>query len=77
MGGCWRRPATAGDDGIVRLWSAATGAELRRVGSSADRLHGVAFLPDGTSLAATGYGPDVRLWDLADLLGAPSDAAPQ
>jgi WD40 repeat protein len=39
--------AMAGDDGIVRLWSLATGAELRHLGGSADRLVGMAFSPDG------------------------------
>jgi WD40 repeat protein len=61
--------ATAGADGIVRLWDLATGAELR-VGEPGDRLTAVAFAPDGRLLAATGTDADIRIWVLADLLGA-------
>ena len=65
-----RMLATAGDDGVVRLWDLATGTELRRVGGPDDRLTGVAFSPDGRMLAATGNDADIRLWDLAEILGA-------
>jgi WD40 repeat protein len=61
--------ATAGDDGIVRLWDVATGAELRQIRSPEERLSGVAFSPDGRLLAATADDADIRLWHLADLTG--------
>jgi Tol biopolymer transport system component len=65
-----RMLATAGHDGVVRLWALSTGTELRRVGEPGDRLTGVAFSPDGRMLAATGLDADIRLWLLADPFGA-------
>jgi WD40 repeat protein len=61
--------ATAGADGVVRLWDLATGMELRQVSEPGNRLTGVAFSPDGRMLAASGTDADIRLWDLAELLG--------
>jgi WD40 repeat protein len=66
-----RRLATAGCDGVVRLWSVATGAELRQVRDSAGPLTGVAFSLDERRLAATGYDNDIRIWDLADRSAGP------
>jgi WD40 repeat protein len=72
-----RTLATAGDDGAVRLWDAATGAERHHFGGQEDRLHGVAFSPDGRMMAATGNDADIRLWDLADLPGAKISKGPK
>jgi WD40 repeat protein len=53
----------------VQLWNVTTGRRLARLDGHADRLTGVAFSPDGRTLAATATDADIRLWTLADLFG--------
>jgi hypothetical protein len=57
--------AAAGDDRTVRLWDAATGAEVRTLTGHAGWVRGVAFSPDGSLLASAGDDRTVRLWDAA------------
>jgi WD40 repeat protein len=61
-----RAVLTAGDDGTVRLWNAATGQQLQ-VMSPGGRVHLLALSPDGQSLATASEMGDtaVRVWDLA------------
>ena len=58
-----RRLASAGDDGTVRLWDPATGAELAALTGHDDPVNAVAFSPDGRRLASAGDDGTVRLWD--------------
>jgi WD40 repeat protein len=55
----------AGDDSKVRVWDAATGAQLQALAGHAGRVFGVAFSPDGKTIASAGDDGTVRLWDAA------------
>jgi WD40 repeat protein len=59
--------ATAGQDGVLHVWDAATGREKRRSDNSADKLAGLvqqlAWSPDGKTLALSGQDISIRLLD--------------
>jgi WD40 repeat protein len=61
--------ATAGADGAVRLWDAATGRERAVLRGPGLLALAVAFAPDGRSLAAGGVAQEVWMWDVAGLSG--------
>ncbi|GAB3133912.1 AAA family ATPase [Microbispora hainanensis] len=59
--------ATASHDGTVRVWGAATGAELRRLNERAYAVRSVEAIPsdDGILLASAGDNRMVRIWNAA------------
>jgi hypothetical protein len=58
------RIATASQDGTVRVLDAATGKELHRF-ASGRAARGLAFSPDGKTLALSQLGQGVSTWDIA------------
>jgi RNA polymerase sigma factor (sigma-70 family) len=57
--------ATAGWDGVVRLWDPATGNELRRFAGHEGWVFSVAFSLDGQTLASGGKDRTIRVWAVA------------
>ncbi len=61
----FRTIATAGDDGVVRLWDARSHTELAALEGHTDKVESVAISPNGKTVASTGDDTTVRLWDVA------------
>jgi WD40 repeat protein len=65
--------ATAGNDGMIGLWTVATGHRIE-LDAQATCLRVVAFSPNGQHLVlATGDDDDLRFWDVAELVQARPD----
>ena len=60
--------ATATQAGVVRLWQAKTGQELRKWHAHEDNATSVAFSPDGRYLASGGWDEKVKVWDVQTVL---------
>src|SRR5262249_37757406 len=57
--------ASAGDDGIARLWDAISGAERARLIGHTGVISAIAFAPDGKTIVTVGGDGTARLWDAA------------
>ena len=57
--------ATGGDDGVIRLWDAATRRQTRQLIGHNDAVLAVAWSPDGTGLVSGGYDRIARIWDVS------------
>jgi WD40 repeat protein/serine/threonine protein kinase len=59
------RLATAGADGVAKVWDAETGEELLAFTNHTDGLSNVLYSPDGRWIATSSYREDatVRVWD--------------
>jgi WD40 repeat protein len=55
--------ATAEFDGVFRVWSLDTGAEVARIAS--DYARDLAFSDDGRTLVTSGPGAEAHVWDIA------------
>jgi len=57
------RILTTADDGIVRVWDAGTGEQLRDLVGHANRVLCATYSPDGKRIASGGFDNNVRIWN--------------
>jgi WD40 repeat protein len=57
--------ATAGEDGLVRLWEADSLQLFLDIRAHTDQVRSIAFSRDGSMLCSTGFDCAIRIWDTA------------
>jgi WD40 repeat protein len=69
MSASWSRDgdqlATAGWDGVLRVWNPVTGELLAQISGGTTQFLSVAFTPDGLGLVAGAHDGAVTVWDIA------------
>ena len=60
-----RSIASAGRDGVVRVWDASTGAAISSLASHEDWVTELAFSPDGKRIASLGTGSTLKVREVA------------
>ncbi|MCK1396266.1 caspase family protein [Bradyrhizobium sp. 1] len=59
-----REIATAGDDGVIRLWDAASFRQTRVLRGHAGAVYALDYWTESTLLASAGWDGKVKVWDL-------------
>jgi WD40 repeat protein len=54
--------ATAGDDGLIRVWNAASFKLMRTLRGHQGPVYSIDYAPDGTLMASASWDGTVRLW---------------
>ena len=60
--------ASAGEDGIVRVWEPATGKLLAELSGHESEINGLEFSPDGRQLATVSDKGELFLWSVDDTI---------